>query len=83
MCVCRSGFLAFSEDVPSSNSEEEGEWFMKTTPILSSTLIMTEEDEVRVRSVSNGSQQIGRFEVMMVTEEGEAGGTPQETSNLL
>ena len=85
---CRSGLLAFRDgaDSSSSNSDDEDEEGFMTTPIhiTSSTLLQT-EDEVRVRSASSASQQIGRFEVMMVTE-GEANvmsSTPQETSMLL
>lgn len=77
--------LAFKEEDSSSNSDEEGDGVV-VTPISSEHHQAEEEEEVRLRTASNASQQIGRFEVMMVAEVGGVAlvtGAPQETSKLL
>lgn len=75
--IRRSGLLAFDED---SDNEDEVE--VKATP-LSPT--QYEAVQTRDRTASNSSQQIGRFEVMVIEEEQAASASTgsQETSNLI
>ena len=59
----RSGRLVFSEEEFNSDTEQDDTSPTNSATHLQVAMITEEETDVRVRSSSAGSEQIGRFEV--------------------
>lgn len=83
--MCRAGLLSFRNDSNSSSSSGDEGGDYQTTPIHAPGSADLQGD-MRERTESNVSEQIGRFEIMDVVEENNVGVVTEvsgEVSKLL